>query len=1047
MSPRTGSQAPKLGLLVALVLAAPMTAGLSACCKNNGGGLGSSNGEPQVEAQTGVTSSDPSTATVNFGSVPLGQQRTITLALNNTGEAALTIVKVDQTQSDPEFTVDISEGVQIQSGVPLSIPIHFTPFSVGQKSATVVLDTDSSDVPSVTLTLTGAGVKLAVTVTPEGIDFGKVVIHTQATQNVTIANGSTLAVTLTLSAIQGAQASLFTQGSLSPALTALSLAGGQTVTLPLFYAPVQVESAPDTAFFTVGFCEGCTAITVNLRGEPVDTGLSVTPNPLNFGFNPPNTSITQIIKLANVANRIIHMTSSPIVNPGNPAAYALAATAPTFPLVLQPNSVTDVPVTFTPPGLAQFTGSITFTSDDPQAPEVVVNLTGFGGGAQIQCLPSSLAFGTTAVGVPVTQHVLCTNVGQDVPGFPQGNLQMPANGLTVPGDAAFTAHFDSPFPSAGLSAGGSTVIDVVYTAATTAGDSANLDIASNDTQNPVTVVPLTGTGLNLPPCDFTIVPQGGLSFGHVNVGQTADLQFAIVNQGTNDCLINGLAMSPSSDPSFSLPSPPPSSTTLSFPGNTTGSPTTLPVTVQFAPTSFGTPTGDVTFAISDPTSPQQDVHITGSSEPGCLLIAPNNLDFGVVGVNPTTMAWCSSAARTFQAYNTCNYEVDITSITMNTGIGSPEFVLSGQPPSYPVAVQPGASPVTFEVKFQPTVQGTALGSLDIATAQAPTAPYLVTFMGEAEQNAVQTDTFTQSSQPQVDILWVIDNDDNGEVQQLVAQNIPSFMQYALSAGIDFHIAVTSDDVCMGPTSDDGSFEPCSHCAETGTNATIVTPQTADPIGTLQTLINLGQSGGCDDPLFEPAYEALQPALLSGHNAGFLRPSAYLAVIGISDADDDSPQSVQFYYNFFESVKGFNSNLFSFSAVNELPSDPPNGTCANGLPYEGGPITRVPQMVQMTGGIEEDICTNDWGTALEQLGNIAFGARTVFPLTAQPADPTTIVVAVAEMQGAPFVTVPPTGPNNAPEWSYDATTNAVVFDPLAAPEAGEVVQVTYNVACN
>jgi len=46
-----------------------------------------------------------------------------------------------------------------------------------------------------------------------------------------------------------------------------------------------------------------------------------------------------------------------------------------------------------------------------------------------------------------------------------------------------------------------------------------------------------------------------------------------------------------------------------------------------------------------------------------------------------------------------------------------------------------------------------------------------------------------------------------------------------------------------------------------------------------------------------------------------------------------------------------------------------------------------------------------------------------------------------------VTVPPTGPNNAPEWSYDATTNAVVFDPLAAPEAGEVVQVTYNVACN
>ena len=340
-----------------------------------------------MEAQAGVTSSEPSAATVDFGPVPLGQERTLTLALNNTGEAVLTILKVDQSKSDPEFTVDIAEGVQVQSGVPLSIPIHFTPFSVGQKSGTVVLDTDSSDVPQVTLSLTGQGVKLAVTVTPEGIDFGKVVIHTTATQNVTIANGSTLAVTLAISAIQGAQANLFSQGSLTPALTAFSLAGGQTVTLPVSYAPVQVASAPDTAFLTVGYCQGCAAITVNLRGEPVDTGLSVTPNPLNFGFDPPNQPITQVIKLSNVANRPIHMTSSPIVNPGNPAAYALAATAPTFPLLLAPNSSTDVPVVFTPPGLAQFTGSITFTSDDPQASEVVVNLTGFGGGAQIQCLP------------------------------------------------------------------------------------------------------------------------------------------------------------------------------------------------------------------------------------------------------------------------------------------------------------------------------------------------------------------------------------------------------------------------------------------------------------------------------------------------------------------------------------------------------------------------------------------------------------------------------------------------------------------------------------
>ncbi|HUB05974.1 MAG TPA: choice-of-anchor D domain-containing protein [Myxococcales bacterium] len=1015
-------------------------AGLSACCRGGGGDLGSSNGEPQIATQTGVTSPDQADAAVDFGNVPLGQTKTITLSLQNTGIASLTVISVDETVSDPEFTVDLAEGSVVQSGAPLAVPVHFTPFSVGQKNATFVLHTDSADVPAVTVTLTGQGVKLEVTVTPQGIDFGKVVVHTQETENVTIANASALTVSLTISAIQGAEAALFSEGALS----STTLAANQSVTLPITYAPTTVSQTPDTAFFTVGYCDGCNAVTVDLRGEAVDTGLSVTPNPLDFGFDPPGTPVTRSIKLQNVANRVIHMTATPLLNPGNPAAFALAANAPTFPLAIAAGTEVDVPVVFTPPALGQYTGSLLFTSDDPQAGEVTVQLSGVGGGGQIQCLPESLAYGTVAVGVPVTQKVLCTNVGQDVPGFPGGSLQI--TGLTVPDDPAFVAHFDTPFPLGGLTAGQSALIDVVYTAVNTAGDSGHLHIASNDTQNPTTLVPLSGTGSNLPPCDFTIAPQGGLQFGFVAQGATAQLQFAIVNNGANDCLVNGLNLSGTSDPSFSLPNGPIASQTLSYTGNPTGAASTLPVTVQFAPTQYGTFAGDVTFTISDPTNPQQDVHVTGTSQPGCLLVAPNNLDFGVVGVNPATQAWCSSVKRDFTAYNTCNYDVHITSITMNPGVGGNEFVLSGQPSSYPVDVPPGSTPVTFQVAFHPDSAGTKLGSLSIATQEMPSSPYLVTFHGEANANAVQTDTFVQSSQPKVDILWIIDNDDNGQVQQLVAQNIPSFMQYAQSQGIDYHIAVTSDDVCQGPTSDDGWFEPCAHCAETGTNAEIITPQTPDPVGALGTLIQLGQSGGCDDPLFEPAYEALQPALLAGHNAGFLRPDAYLAIIGVSDADDDSPQSVQFYYNFFESIKGFqNASQFSFSAVNETPADAPLGGCANGIAFDSTSVTRVPQMVQMTGGINVSICTNDWGTALEQLGNIAFGGRLSFPLTAQPANPASITVTDC-FQGS-CTTEPSTLPNGFVEWTYDPTTNSIVFDPNAAPQPGDTLTVTYDVACS
>ncbi len=1030
------TSALRLGRVVAAV--AVFGLGLSACCKKGGSGIQSSSGEPQIQTGGGVSSSSPSQATVDFGDVPVGQKTTLTLKLSNVGIASLNILKVEVTKPDPEFTVDVQEGAQVGSE-PLAIPIRFLPFTTGPKTATVVLQTDSADVPTVTLNLSGTGVKLALSVVPEAIDFGKVVVQTTATQSIAITNASGVSLTLTLSALQGAQAPLFALGSLA----ATTIAPSQTVQLQVSYSPVVKGPVPDTAYFTLGYCTGCNPLTVNLRGEPVDTGLSVSPMPLDFGFVQLGGAVSKIIKLQNVANRSIHLTNTPLLDTGHPAAaFAFGSAMPAFPAVIPANGEVDVPVVFTPPGLAEFKGSVVFTSDDPQASQVTVNLDGFGGGAQISCLPSSVAFGQSPIGVGVTQRVQCTNVGQDVPGHPEGNLQL--SSLAVPDDKAFSAHFDAPFPTAGLQAGQSAVIDVVYAAVTSAGDLGHLHIGSNDTTTPDTVVPLSGTGVNLPPCDFAIVPAAGVDFGHVDKGNSGQLQFAIQNQGASDCLVDGLSLAPSSDPSFSLPSGPIASQVVSYKGNPAGAPAELDVTVQFAPTGYGNFSGDAVFTISDPSSPQQDVHLTGTSEPGCLLIAPNDLDFGVVGVNPATGAWCSSVKRNFEVYNTCNYDVHLTGITLNPGIGSTDFVLSGQPASYPVDLPPGSNPVTFQVAFHPDSQGQKLGSLGITTKELPTAPYLVTFHGDAEVNATQTDTFTQSSQPQVDILWVVDNDDNQQVQQLVAQNLPSFMQYALSAGIDFHMAVTATDVCQTGTSDDGWFDPCSHCAEMGSNATIVTPQTQpDPTSVLQNLIQVGQSGGCDDPLFEPAYEALQPSLLSGHNSGFLRPNAYLAVIGISDGDDNSQQSVQFYYNFFESVKGFrNASMFSFSAVNELPTDSAGG-CSNGLAYDDDPsqVTRVPQMVQMTGGLNVDICTSDWGSSLQQLGNIAFGARTSFPLTAQPADPTKITVT---LNGQPL---PPTGPNNAPEWHYDPTQNALVFDPLAAPQPGDQITVTYTVACN
>ena len=703
-----------------------LTLGLSACCRHGSSGIQSSSGEPQIQTGSGIRSTSGGQATVDFGEVPLGQRQTLTLELGNIGIATLGILSVDYPQPDPEFTVDVQEGAQIGSQ-PLAIPIHFVPFTTGPKSALVVLHTDSTNFPTVTLKLQGTGVKLVLSVVPEAIDFGQVLIHTTAAQSLAITNASAEPLTLALSAIQGAQAPSFTVG----ALPSTTLAQNQTVQLPVSYSPATVAGVPDTAYFTIGYCPTCNAITVNLRGEPVDTGLVVSPDPMTFGFVPQSASVTKILKLHNIANRTIALTTTPILDTGYPAAaYAFGQPQPTFPATIPPNGEVDVPIVFTPSSLVEYKGSLTFTSSDPLASQLVVPLDGFGGGAQLSCLPSSLAFGPSPDGVGITQRLLCTNVGQDVPGHPEGNLLISA--LTVPDDKSFAAHFDAPFPIAGLTAGQSATVDVVYTAAGANVDLGHLHLTSNDATAPDTVVPLSGTGVNLPPCDFALAPQGNLSFGVVRVGKSEQLPFAIENLGASDCLLNGLGLAAGSDPAFTLPAGPIASQLLSYPGNPAGAPSELEVQVNFAPLAAGNHSGDVTFTVSNPSSPHQDVRLVGTSGPSCLVVVPGSVDFGTAAYR--NGSWVSPPPRTLSAYDICSTDLHVTALTLVPGIGGAHFSLAAEPTSFPQVVAAGGAPLTFEVAFQPQGQGPESAVVSVQTQELAT-PYLVPLQGDAEEKS------------------------------------------------------------------------------------------------------------------------------------------------------------------------------------------------------------------------------------------------------------------------------------------------------------------------
>ncbi len=179
--------------------------------------------------------------------------------------------------------------------------------------------------------------------------------------------------------------------------------------------------------------------------------------------------------------------------------------------------------------------------------------------------------------------------------------------------------------------------------------------------------------------------------------------------------------------------------------------------------------------------------------------------------------------------------------------------------------------------------------------------------------------------------------------------------------------------------------------------------------------------------------ALSSPLITGWNEGFLRQDAYLALIFISDEEDQSTNTVDFYVNYFLAIKGFrNTNLFSASAI---VGDAPSG-CGG---FQADPGLRYIDVANRTGGIFESICTSDWSSSLQNLGLSVFGYKSRFFLGNQPVAGTVEV----EIDG---VVINGTAPSGQVRWSYDPTTNSVNFAPLAIPEPGSQIVVRYRPEC-
>ncbi len=292
-------------------------------------------------------------------------------------------------------------------------------------------------------------------------------------------------------------------------------------------------------------------------------------------------------------------------------------------------------------------------------------------------------------------------------------------------------------------------------------------------------------------------------------------------------------------------------------------------------------------------------------------------------------------------------------------------------------------------------------------------------------DSVQVDDLKQSDGV-VDILWVID--DSGSMtneRRTLVGNFDRFVQELLALQVDFQMGVTSIVAADG-----GRLR--------GTTK-IISKLTPNP----RSVFEFNTTFPASRSRWEQGLRMTQLALSSPNldpgqpNVGMLRAKAALAIIVVTNEDDSSFGTTDYYARVFRGLKGKgNENLVSFSVI--------GGTIPNGCTpaaeiglygSNASPAVRYAEVATKTGGIIGSICDASFEQTLIRIAQALNTLKRVFPLTLPPIA-TSISVTVNG------VVIPQDLVNG---WQYRADTNSVVFLGNYVPPPGSTVRLRYAYA--
>ena len=418
----------------------------------------------------------PRPASLNFGTIQVGYQQTLSETLTNSGGSTINVTQVIATGAG--FAASgLTLPLVLASGQSQSFSVTFTPQAAGTVSGNLsVANTGST--PTVNISLAGGSQTAgALTPSPVSLNFGSVQIGSNQALPETLTNtgGSTVTVT-----------------QVTPSGTGYSVSG---LNLPLILAAganqaFNVTFTPTAA----GSSNGSLAIVSNASNAQLNVALSgnglapgaLTPSPSSLSFG--NVQVGNYLQLSetltNTGGVNVHISQATIAGSG----FSMGSWAPQ---TLAPGQHYTFTVTFTPPSPGNDSGNVAIVSDASN-PNLGIPLSGTGTPVpqgELAVTPTSLNFGNVSVGTnaqlngTLTASVASVTVNSDTLNNPVFALSgLPSYPIVIP-------------------AGQHVQFTVTFTPSATGAASGSLSFASTASNSP-TIESLAGTGT--PPPQHTV---------------------------------------------------------------------------------------------------------------------------------------------------------------------------------------------------------------------------------------------------------------------------------------------------------------------------------------------------------------------------------------------------------------------------------------------------------------------------------------------------------------------------------------------------------------